>query len=72
MPNRYPYVIGGCQNCTQGETPVKATNGKSMKMLTCKFAWISVLAARTMQTAEQRYAFLNLRVGEETKFRKVQ
>ena len=50
MPNRYQNFMGGSQKCTQGAPPVKARNC-SMKMSNCKFAWISVPASRTMQTA---------------------
>ena len=51
MPDRYPHFWGSSQICTQRATPVKATNGEKLKMLNCKFAWISDPAANTMQTA---------------------
>ena len=51
MPDRYPHFWGGSQICTQSAPPVKATNGEKLKMLNCKFAWISDPAANTMQTA---------------------
>ena len=51
MADRYPHFWGGSQICTQSEPPVKATNGKKLKMLNCKFACISDPAANTMQTA---------------------
>ena len=51
MPNRYPHFRGGSQKCTQGTPLVKARNSKKLKMLNLKFAWISDLAANTMQTA---------------------
>ena len=50
MPDLYPHFWGGSQICTQGAPPVKATNGEKLKMLNCKFAFISDLAANTMKT----------------------
>ena len=58
MPDRYPHFWGGSQICTQSAPPVKATNGKKLKMLNCKFAWISDPAANTMQTAVLRFALV--------------
>ena len=46
-----PHFIGGSQKCTQGTTLVKARNGKKLKMLNLKFAWISDPAANTKKTA---------------------
>ena len=54
MPERYPHFLGGSQICTQSAPPMKATNDKKLKMLNCKFAFISDLAANTMQTAVLR------------------
>ena len=51
MPDRYPHFWGVSQICGQSAPPVKGTNGKKLKMLSCKFACISDLAANTMQTA---------------------
>ena len=51
MPDCYPHFLGGSQICTLSAPPVKATNGKKLKMLNCKFACISDPAANTMQTA---------------------
>ena len=51
MPNRYPHFRGGSQKCSQSTPLVKARNGKIIKMLNLKFAWISDPAAYSMQTA---------------------
>ena len=42
--------MGGSQKCTQGTPLVKARNGKKLKMLNLKFAWISDPAANSRQT----------------------
>ena len=49
-----PTFGGGSQICGQSAPPVKATNGKKLKMLNCKFACISDPTANTMQTAVKR------------------
>ena len=41
MPDRYPHFWGGSQICGQSAPPVKGTNGEKLKMLYCKFAFIS-------------------------------
>ena len=51
MNIHYPHFMGGSQKCTQGTPLVKARNGKKMKMLNLKFAWISDPAANSRQTA---------------------
>ena len=51
MPNQYPHFRGGSERCTQATPLVKARNGKKIKMLNLKFAWISDPAANTSQTA---------------------
>ena len=51
MNIRYPHFMGGSQKCTQGTPLVKARNGKKLKMLNLKFAWISDPAANSRQTA---------------------
>ena len=43
--------MGGSEKCTQGTPLVKARNGKKLKMLNLKFAWISDPAANSRQTA---------------------
>ena len=55
MADRYPHFWGGSQICTQGAPPVKATNGEKLKMLNCKFAFISDPAVNTMQTPVYGY-----------------
>ena len=47
MPDRYPHFWGGTQICTQSAPPVKGTNGEKLKMLNCKFGWISDPSANT-------------------------
>ena len=51
MPDRYPHFWGVSQICGQSAPPEKATNGEKLKMLNCKFAWISDPADNTMQAA---------------------
>ena len=51
MPDRCPNFWGGSQICGQSVPLVKDTNGEKLKMLNCKFAYISDPAANTMQTA---------------------
>ena len=51
MNIHYPHFMGGSQKCTQGTPLVKARNGKKLKMLNLKFAWILDPAANTRQTA---------------------
>ena len=51
MPDRCPNFWGGSQICSQSAPPVKGTNEEKLKMLNCKFAWISDPAANTMPTA---------------------
>ena len=51
MNIHYPHFMGGSQKCTQGTPLVKARNGKKLKMLNLKFAWISDPAANSRQTA---------------------
>ena len=50
--------MGGSQKCTQGTPLVKARNGKKLKMLNLKFAWISDPAADSRPTAVTRGASL--------------
>ena len=51
MNINYPHFMGGSQKCTQGTPLVKVRNGKKLKMLNLKFAWISDPAANSRQTA---------------------
>ena len=64
MNIHYPHFMGGSQKCTQGTPLVKARNGKKLKMLNLKFAWISDPAANSRQTAvlDQTHIF-NVLVG---------
>ena len=59
MPNRSPNFRGGAESVPRVPPFVKATNRKSIKMFNCKFALISVPAARIMQTAVQESTCLH-------------
>ena len=63
--------MGGSQKCTQGTPLVKARNGKKLKMLNLKFAWISDPAANSRQTAVATKHANNCRKSSKiTKFSK--
>ena len=56
MPNHSTNFRGGAENVPRVPPFVKATN--CIKMFNCKFALISVPAARIMQTAVQESTLL--------------